>query len=63
MCTVMAMHSVIQGTLGNVHHAYMNSEPVRQTAAPIAVYSRASGPLVGWYFLMMSAMIEFSGDE
>lgn len=49
------MHSEIQCTLGNVHQAYMNRLPTRPTPAPIAVYSRASGPLRAWCFLINMA--------
>ena len=36
----------IQGTVGNVHHAYMNIPAGNNTAAKHALYRRASGPLV-----------------
>ena len=42
--TPMAMP--IQGTVGNVHHAYMNIPAGNNTAAKHALYRRASGPLV-----------------
>ena len=42
--TPMAMP--IQGTVGNVHHAYMNIPAGNNAAAKHALYRRASGPLV-----------------